>query len=156
MFEHVDYDTFFDRFIPSSDLVISPWHKLISDLTDDVLDTMQMEDELMLREIFPTPYKVKECDPAPLHRLAIFERDLNAYKGVTTRIPTRELFDMEGTMFMNKGFPYAGEGGLTTSNLVNPMIGTTTCVLQDLSLDPGSTLYVLIATPDGYECSNDT
>lgn len=156
LFEHIDYDTFLDRFVPSSDLVISPWHKLISDLTDDVLDTMQMDDELMLRGNFPTPYKVKECDPVPVQRLAIFEGDPHAYKGVTTRITKRELFDMEGSTFMNKGFPYAGAGGPTTSNLVNPMIGTTVYALQGLSLDTGSTLYVLIATPGGYEWSNET
>ena len=157
MFEHIDYDTFLGLLVPSKDIVISPWHKLISELTDDVLDTMQMEDELLLRGNFPMPYKVDDDeDPAPIQRLAMFDGDPLAYKGVTTKVSKRELFDLEGTKFMDKGFPYAGAGGVKEANLVNPMIGTTVYALQGLSLDPEATLYVLNATPGGYEWFNET
>ena len=149
LFQHISYDELLERYNASKDLIISPWHKIISDLTDDVLEIMDDDSVLMLRGNFNTPYKTSDADPSPIQRLAVFEDDPMAHKAVTVPITKRELNELMGTKFMAKGFPYAASND--NSNMVNPMIGTTVFALQGISLESDSILYVLIANPGAFE-----
>lgn len=153
LFDRCSYEVMLDTIVPEKDIVISPWHKIISEVTSDVLDTMAGTDVLLLRGNFKTPYKTKESDPDPIRRLAVFDNDPMAHKGVTIPISKHEFYELEGTKWMDKGFPYAG--GSDTGNLVNPMIGTTVFSLQGVTLEPDATLWVLVTMPGDFEWLSD-
>lgn len=150
---HITYDEMLEEFRPEKDLVAQPWHRLIGQVTHDVLERMGPDDVLKIRGNFSSPRKIDGEHSNILSRLKMCEDDDIVYKGSVGKITKRELGDLCDSKLMSNGFPYAGSSG--NANEVNPMIGATVFNLQGLTLDNDATIYIHTDTDGCMEWNDD-